>query len=91
MTPVFSKHLYLSWGPSAGAISIATQMITNGGDPEGLFRGAIMHSGSPLPTGGVEKQQEYYDAIVEAVGCTGTQDTLQCLREAPADALVASA
>ena len=66
-------------------------MITNGGDPEGLFRGAIMHSGSPLPTGGVEKQQEYYDAIVEAVGCTGTQDTLQCLREAPADALVASA
>ena len=66
-------------------------MIANGGDPEGLFRGAIMHSGSPLPTGGDEKQQEYYDAIVKAVGCTGTQDTLQCLREAPADALVASA
>ena len=42
------------WGESAGAISVALQMLTNGGDPEGLFRAAFMNSGSPVPTGPVE-------------------------------------
>lgn len=36
-----------SWGESAGSISVALQMLTNGGNPEGLFRGAFMQSGSP--------------------------------------------
>lgn len=30
------------WGESAGAISAALQMTTNGGDTEGLFRAAFM-------------------------------------------------
>ncbi|KAF8264823.1 Alpha/Beta hydrolase protein, partial [Lactarius quietus] len=38
------------WGQSAGSISVSLQMVTNGGNPEGLFRAAFMQSGSPLPT-----------------------------------------
>ena len=31
-----------SWGESAGAVSVGTHLVVNGGDPAGLFRGAIM-------------------------------------------------
>lgn len=31
-----------SWSESAGAISVALQMLTNGGDTEGLFRAGYM-------------------------------------------------
>ena len=63
-------------------------MTTNGGDPEGLFRGAFMQSGSPIPTGDIENGQGDYDKLVAQTGCTGAKDTLQCLREAPFDALM---
>ena len=39
-----------SWGQSAGSVSVSLQMVTNGGDTEGLFRAAFMQSGSPPPT-----------------------------------------
>ena len=32
----------ISWGESAGSISVALQMTLNGGDSEGLFHGVIM-------------------------------------------------
>ena len=81
----------ISWGASAGAMSVASHMLTNGGNNEGLFRAAMMDSGSPLPTGDIELQQWAYDTIVEQVGCANATDSLQCLREAPADALLAAA
>ncbi|TFY81774.1 hypothetical protein EWM64_g2237 [Hericium alpestre] len=71
------------WGESAGAISAALQMITNGGDTEGLFRAAFMESGSPIPVGDISHGQPYYDDLVERTGCSGSSDTLQCLREVP--------
>ncbi|KAI0686608.1 carotenoid ester lipase precursor [Earliella scabrosa] len=71
------------WGESAGAISVALQMLTNGGNTEGLFRGAFMQSGSPIPTGDIENGQGDYDKLVAQTGCTGAKDTLQCLREVP--------
>ena len=74
---------YPSWGESAGSVSVALQMITNGGRSEGLFHGAFMQSGSPLIVGDITHGQPYYDLIVNEVGCNGTEDTLQCLREAP--------
>ena len=58
------------WGPS-GAISSALQMVTNGGNTEGLSRGAVMSAGSPLPAGDIEELQPVYDQVVEAVGCNG--------------------
>ena len=42
-------------------------MLTNGGDTEGLFRGAFMESGSPIPTGDITHGQKDYDAIVSQV------------------------
>ncbi|KAF7298756.1 Carboxylic ester hydrolase [Mycena indigotica] len=71
------------WGESAGAISVALQMIANNGNNEGLFRAGFMESGSPIPTGPLESGQKYYDAIVKQVGCSSAADTLACLRTVP--------
>lgn len=65
-------------------------MVTNGGDSEGLFRGAFMESGSPIPTGDITHGQPFYDALVDQVGCSGSSDTLECLRQAPFDKLKAA-
>ncbi|EIM86930.1 alpha/beta-hydrolase [Stereum hirsutum FP-91666 SS1] len=73
------------WGESAGAMSVGLQMVANGGNTEGLFHGAFMQSGSPLPVGDIAdtKYQAIYDSIVGRAGCSNTTDTLQCLREVP--------
>ncbi|KAI0265669.1 carotenoid ester lipase precursor [Gloeopeniophorella convolvens] len=71
------------WGESAGAISVAMHMLTNNGDQEGLFRGAIMQSGGPIPVSDIEHGQQYYDQMVKDTGCKGKSDTLACLREVP--------
>jgi carboxylesterase type B len=58
-------------------------MIAKNCNAEGLFRGAIMQSGAPVPVGDITKGQIYYDAIVRGTGCSGSRDTLQCLRKVP--------
>ncbi|KAF9482847.1 carotenoid ester lipase precursor [Pholiota conissans] len=75
------------WGESAGAISVALHMVANEGDSEGLFRAAVMQSGSALPVGDITDGQPHYDALVAQTGCTGAADTLQCLRALPFDVL----
>ncbi|KAJ8691273.1 hypothetical protein PTI98_010862 [Pleurotus ostreatus] len=69
------------WGESAGAISVSLHMLTNGGNTNGLFRGAFMQSGAPIPVGDHSVGQKAYDAIVTGTGCTGAPDTLSCLRK----------
>ncbi|EIW52423.1 carotenoid ester lipase precursor [Trametes versicolor FP-101664 SS1] len=71
------------WGESAGAISVGLHMVANGGNAEGLFRGAFMQSGSPIPVGDISHGQPDYDALVSKTGCTGAADTLNCLRQVP--------
>ncbi|KAL1666163.1 Alpha/Beta hydrolase protein [Schizophyllum commune] len=78
------------WGESAGAISVALHMLTNDGNTEGLFRGAVMNSGSPIPVGDITNGQIWYDQLVAATGCTNSKDTLQCLREVPYEDLKAA-
>ncbi|KAI0666901.1 carotenoid ester lipase precursor [Trametes maxima] len=75
------------WGQSAGAVSSVYQMLTNGGKNDSLFRGAIMQSGSHMPTGDIEELQPFYDSVVEQVGCSEENDTLDCLRGVPAKVL----
>jgi acetylcholinesterase len=65
-------------------------MVANGGNTEGLFRGAFMESGAVIPTGDISLGQPDYDALVQETGCAGTQDTLECLRQAPFPALQAA-
>jgi len=61
-------------------------MIVNSGDNtyngKPLFRGAIMNSGSVVPAVDVAnpKAQAVYDTVVNAAGCSGSSDTLACLR-----------
>ncbi|KAJ7218238.1 carotenoid ester lipase precursor [Mycena haematopus] len=76
------------WGESAGAISTASHLVTNGGNNEGLFRAAIMDSGAPLWVGDITHGQPAYDFIVEHTGCSRARDTLNCLRYAPVDTLM---
>jgi carboxylesterase type B len=74
------------WGESAGAISVFAQMALYDGDNvykgKPLFRGAIMSSGSVIPTKPLSspKGQAVYDQVVAAGGCSGATDTLECLR-----------
>ena len=77
--------LHVSWGESAGAISVALHMLVNKGDQEGLFQGAIMQSGGPIPVGDIEHGQLYYDILVKNAACDKSPDTLECLRNIPYD------
>ncbi|KAJ7238724.1 carotenoid ester lipase precursor [Mycena rebaudengoi] len=76
------------WGGSAGSVSVALHMVTNGGDAEGLFRGAAMESGSVIPTQDITAGQPYYDSIVDQTGCANSSDTLACLRTVPYQTLL---
>ncbi|KZL64409.1 lipase 3 precursor [Colletotrichum tofieldiae] len=79
------------WGESAGAISIFSQYtlfngnITRNG--KNLFRGAIMNSGSAVPTDPMDspKATKVYEQILSAAGCGGAKDRLKCLRDLPFD------
>lgn len=50
----------------------------------------IQESGSPYALHNVSAGQPYYDFLVDYAGCTGQVDTLECLRRAPADQIVAA-
>ncbi|KAI0352094.1 carotenoid ester lipase precursor [Trametes cingulata] len=78
------------WGESAGAISVALHMITNGGNTEGLFRAGWMESGSVYPSADITTLQPTFDSIAASVGCASAPDVLECIREAPVDALKAA-
>ncbi|KAH9970734.1 carotenoid ester lipase precursor [Lactifluus volemus] len=71
------------WGESAGAISVALHMVANDGNSDGLFRAAFMQSGSPPSTGDITLGQPFYDDLVNSTGCSGSSDTLSCLRTVP--------
>ncbi|KAJ7034448.1 carotenoid ester lipase precursor [Mycena alexandri] len=78
-------------GPSAGAISAALLLLNNKQfEPAALFRGAFMLSGSPITTGSVADGQPHYDELVLANNCTGSNDTLECLRRVPLDSFMAT-
>ncbi|KAH8816695.1 lipase 3 precursor [Xylogone sp. PMI_703] len=74
------------WGESAGAISVADQMVLYDGDNtykgKPLFRAGIMDSGSIVPADPVDcpKGQAVYDTVVKTAGCASSANTLECLR-----------
>jgi carboxylesterase type B len=84
------------WGESAGAISVFDQLVLYDGDAtykdRPLFRGAIMNSGTALPTDPLDgpKGQAIYEAVVKEAGCEG-DDSLGCLRDLDNDAFAAAA
>ncbi|KAF8578463.1 carotenoid ester lipase precursor [Ramaria rubella] len=79
------KNKVTIWGESAGAISVGLHLVVNDGNPTGLFRGAFMESGSPLPTTDLTAGQPFFDQLVANTGCSGSNDVLACLRAVPAE------
>ncbi|PNP51629.1 hypothetical protein THARTR1_07746 [Trichoderma harzianum] len=77
------------WGESAGAMSVFDQMVLYGGNAtynnKPLFRGAIMNSGTAAPAERIDspKAQAVYNNVVSKAGCSGSSDTLACLRKLP--------
>ncbi|KAK4075167.1 uncharacterized protein Triagg1_4831 [Trichoderma aggressivum f. europaeum] len=77
------------WGESAGAMSVFDQMLLYGGNAtynnKPLFRGAIMNSGTAAPAERIDspKAQAVYNNVVSKAGCSGSADTLACLRKLP--------
>ncbi|PCH39075.1 sterol esterase [Wolfiporia cocos MD-104 SS10] len=78
------------WGESAGSFSVGFQIILNDGETEGLFRAAVMESGSAYALRNVSAGQQYYDLVVQSTGCSQQADTLDCLRRAPAEQIIAA-
>jgi carboxylesterase type B len=81
------------WGESAGAFSVGNLLIAHGGRDDGLFRGAIMESGSAsnAPWANIylnaTSWDSFYKNITDAVDCSSTADTLTCLRQVPIQTL----
>ncbi|KAJ5037440.1 uncharacterized protein L3040_007615 [Drepanopeziza brunnea f. sp. 'multigermtubi'] len=81
-------------GQGSGADSAAYHLLAYGAKYGGLFRGAILQSGSatgssPIPSPKYTDYQFHYNAITSATGCDGaTADSWTCLQNAPIDALV---
>ena len=65
-------------------------MVANGGNAEGLFRGAFMESGAVNPNGDISLGQQDYDDLVRETGCAGANDTLECMRWLPFPTLKAA-
>ncbi|KAF2093481.1 alpha/beta-hydrolase [Rhizodiscina lignyota] len=73
------------WGESAGASSIANQLVAYGGKGgTDLFRGGILASGfangAALAT--VNKTQTGFDLIAASANCSKVEDKIECLRHA---------
>ncbi|KAJ7595783.1 sterol esterase, partial [Mycena floridula] len=84
--------MYVS-GLSAGAISTAFHLLINDGHTEGLFHGAFMTDTDDIqdirctPAIDSPRLQEAFDAIVRGTNCTGSKDSIECLRKVPFETL----
>jgi acetylcholinesterase len=76
------KNRVTLYGESAGSLAIATHLVLNGGNPEGLFHGAIMASGGISKVKDIHTDQYIFDFIVEQSGCGSALDKLACLKVA---------
>ncbi|KAL2916334.1 hypothetical protein HK105_204090 [Polyrhizophydium stewartii] len=80
-----------AWGESAGAINIATHMVS-GDVTKPLFDRAVLESGAVFAFANIPSlTQPAFDALVAAVGCSGKTPVLDCLRKVPAQKLFDSA
>lgn len=85
------------WGESAGSISVFAQMALFDGDNKyhgkPLFRGAMMSSGTVVPTKPLDspKAQAVYNQVVKTAGCSTAADTLNCLRGLSSEAFLNAA
>ncbi|KAF5392122.1 hypothetical protein D9757_003310 [Collybiopsis confluens] len=79
-------------GESAGAESVAMQLLAFGAQSTDLFRGGIMESGTATTSSfpSLAQAQDVYDAVVSNTGCASSGNTLACLRAVPVNTLIAA-
>ncbi|KAF3207578.1 hypothetical protein TWF106_011713 [Orbilia oligospora] len=78
------------FGESAGGASVGMQQTAFNGRDDGLFRGAIQQSGSPIYWGPMKSPKDFqaeFNALAIAAGCADAPSPLNCLRDAPATVL----
>ena len=77
------------WGGSSGARDVGYHLTAYGGRDDGLFRAAIMQSGSPVAQTSSRHHpaQELYDNLITSTGCSAAEDSLNCLRHLPFEEL----
>ena len=88
-----ANHLRTIFGESAGAGSVGIHAIAYGGRDDGLFRGIIGESGSPIllgPRYSLSMGQAVFDNITDAAGCNNGTDALSCLRSTDYEVLNAA-
>ncbi|RAK77255.1 alpha/beta-hydrolase [Aspergillus fijiensis CBS 313.89] len=74
------------WGQGAGASSVGFQLTAYAGRDDGLLRAAIMQSGNPVPSRGLNGTQYFqplYDALTQQDTCWVSPDSMACLRTVP--------
>ncbi|KAH7386387.1 Alpha/Beta hydrolase protein [Cadophora sp. MPI-SDFR-AT-0126] len=82
------------FGESAGAFSVGYHLTGFDGKNDGLFRAAILQSGSALgpgintPAQLPDTYQPIYDNVTMTVGCAMAKDSLSCLRTVPYESLL---
>jgi carboxylesterase type B len=54
-----------------------------GGNNEGLFRGAILQSGAPVPVESEIRGQRSFDVVAKGTNCYTARDKIACLRAVP--------
>jgi carboxylesterase type B len=76
------RNLVTIWGGSSGADDVGFHLLAYGGRDEGLFRGAIMQSGSAITktANSIDDLQDMYDDLILQAGCAEAEDGLDCLR-----------
>ncbi|KAK2464493.1 hypothetical protein APHAL10511_003472 [Amanita phalloides] len=79
------------WGQGAGAFSVGSHLISNGGNTGGLFHAAFMQSGAPSPFGFMDNVhgQRYWEAVASEL-CPTAKDKVECMRQVPHDTLEAA-
>ncbi|KAI9147654.1 Lipase 2 [Paramyrothecium foliicola] len=83
------------WGQSAGSMSVAHQVLAYRGEgADKLFRGGIMVSGTPYFTNTLYPNSPgslaLYNETLYRTNCTDAENTLECLRKAPVEAVAAA-
>ncbi|KAJ7769194.1 carboxyesterase [Mycena maculata] len=77
-------------GQSTGAGSVVLHLTAYGGEQNPPFRAAIIESSGNDPFYTDEHSEECFGNVTQAVGCTGAEDVIACLRSANIGAIVSA-
>ncbi|GMF78288.1 unnamed protein product [Aspergillus oryzae] len=80
------------WGGSSGAVSVGRHLTAYGGRDDGLFRAAILQSGTPIARTSFRTVDidDLWQQLCIAAGCDTSDDQLECLRHKPFEELNAA-